>query len=569
MPPRRKGGASKEKTARQARRDSAAPYPTAKADDTTAKAADDDDDAGPLTVAVPPSGPPPTHLTSSSGLEYVLGERLGEGAFATVYLATCRSDGQRYAIKAIDRDHTDVDEATKELNVLQRLGTHRHIVGMSDFFELPAAYVLVLELAEGGEVFERIADGGPFSEADAASVMRQVALGLQHIHALGVVHRDLKPENLLMTSHAPDAHVKIADFGLASLVDEPVTDAHGQVPGTPCYMAPELFVRAEGAKELAVAAPALDVFSVGVILFNLLAGYQPFDPQGNAHVDEQRRRIVEGEWDFDAFPERWKNVSEAARQMVRGMLRTSAAERLSCEEILAAAWVTREAEGGASAEPIPGSEAALREFNDVNSTWRAAVTAAALVFKCPAAVHHHVAGGGGGSAGDDAADPCSGSSAGAGAQPNAEAVAALPAAAKKELLASFNSLDTDHSGALELPELKRLVLKLGAHESQAAQLLKSFDTDGDGEIGFDDFCAAVAPLYSESSAQLRAAFDLFDTDHSGYIEHDEMAAMLSKLRLPNEAPVTEAQIKRLLDEVDTDHDGKVSFSEFLRYFAHI
>ena len=70
--------------------------------------------AGPLTVAVPPSGPPPTHLTSSSGLEYVLGERLGEGAFATVYLATCRSDGQRYAIKAIDRDHTDVDEATKE-----------------------------------------------------------------------------------------------------------------------------------------------------------------------------------------------------------------------------------------------------------------------------------------------------------------------------------------------------------------------------------------------------------------------------------------------------------------------
>ena len=559
------------RSSRQARRDSAAPYSTA------TKADDDDDDAIALTVAVPPTRPP-TQLTGSSGLEYVLGDRLGEGAFATVYLATCRSDGQRYAIKAVDKDHTDVAEATKELNLLQRLGTHKHIVGMSDFFELPAAYVLVLELAGGGEVFERIADGGPFSEADAASVVRQVALGLRHVHGLGVVHRDLKPENLLMTSHAADAHVKIADFGLASLVGQPVTDSHGLVPGTPCYMAPELFARADGAeaKELAVASPALDVFSVGVILFNLLAGYQPFDPHGNAHEHEQRRRIVAGEWSFDAFPARWEHVSEAAREMVRGMLRTSAAERLSCAQILAAAWVTREAEGGASAAPIPGAELSLREFNDVNSTWRAAVTAAALVFRCPAAVHHHAADGDGDGDGDGeggggaaAAEPCG--SDGAAAEPNAAAAAAaaLPAAAKKELLASFNSLDTDHSGALELPELKRLVLKLGAHESQAAQLLKSFDTDGDGEIGFDDFCRAVAPLYSASSLQLRAAFDLFDTDRSGYIEHDEMAAMLSKLRLPNEAPVTEAQIKRLLDEVDTDHDGKVSFAEFLKYFAHI
>ena len=101
-------------------------------------------------------------------------------------------------------------------------------------------------------------------------------------------------------------------------------------------MAPELFARADGAeaKELAVASPALDVFSVGVILFNLLAGYQPFDPHGNAHEHEQRRRIVAGEWSFDAFPARWEHVSEAAREMVRGMLRTRAAERLSCAHAL-------------------------------------------------------------------------------------------------------------------------------------------------------------------------------------------------------------------------------------------
>ena len=67
-------------------------------------------------------------------------------------------------------------------------------------------------------------------------------------------------------------------------------------------------------------------------------------------------------------------MGDAAREMVRGMLRSSAADRLSCEQILAAAWVTREAEGGASAAPIPGSEVSLREFNDVNSTWRAAVS---------------------------------------------------------------------------------------------------------------------------------------------------------------------------------------------------
>ena len=227
-------------------------------------------------LRLPPPPPPPplpaagSRLGGTDGQKYELGELLGEGAFATVHRAKCVASGVAYAIKLIDKDGTDLDEAKRERDVLDRIGLHKHIVGLFDCFDQPSNWVLVLELAEGGEVFDRICDGGPFSEADAASVVRQVVLALQHVHGLGVVHRDLKPENLLLVSQAAEAHVKLADFGLASLLGEPPGGEKNEVAGTITYMAPELLgpdALGEGALPV---GPGLDVFSLGVILFNLV-----------------------------------------------------------------------------------------------------------------------------------------------------------------------------------------------------------------------------------------------------------------------------------------------------------
>ena len=105
--------------------------------------------------------------------------------------------------------------------MLKAAGEYRHIVSLVDDFEDARHYFLVLELATGGEVFERVANSGPFSEAAAAKVVCQTLLALEHLHDRHVVHRDLKPENLLYVSAAPDADVKLADFGLAVFCGPP------------------------------------------------------------------------------------------------------------------------------------------------------------------------------------------------------------------------------------------------------------------------------------------------------------------------------------------------------------
>lgn len=93
-----------------------------------------------------------------------------------------------------EKEHTDEDQAKHELKILTTLGIHRHIVSLVDHFETDSAWGFVLELAEGGEVFDRICEKGAYSESDAANVIRQIALALAHMHAVGICHRDLKPE---------------------------------------------------------------------------------------------------------------------------------------------------------------------------------------------------------------------------------------------------------------------------------------------------------------------------------------------------------------------------------------
>ena len=145
--------------------------------------------------------------------KYEIGEVLGQGSFAVVKSVTRKSDGACFAMKLVDMEGSDAKEVEHERAILTLLGLHRHIVSLVDSFVLPGSTAFVMELAAGGEVFDKICSEGAYSEADAADVIRQVCLGLAFIHEAGVMHRDLKPENLLLTSGGV---VKLADFGLAA-----------------------------------------------------------------------------------------------------------------------------------------------------------------------------------------------------------------------------------------------------------------------------------------------------------------------------------------------------------------
>ena len=183
---------------------------------------------------------------------YDIGRTLGTGAFATVKLATSRLSGESFALKLISKAQTreilgDLEGLDLEVRIMRTAGRHPNLVSLVEDFEMPEHRALILEVVTGGEIFDRLAEQGTYSERDAAGVVRQLAQGLQHLHRRGIgesgvsirlqpstsdpnsaqdralptphltlsAHRDVKPENCLLVSKSKDADVKLCDFGLA------------------------------------------------------------------------------------------------------------------------------------------------------------------------------------------------------------------------------------------------------------------------------------------------------------------------------------------------------------------
>lgn len=160
---------------------------------------------------------------------------LGEGTFGVVFRGKCRKTGKMVAIKVLNRDKTDVEVMRREVEVLRRVGMHRSVAALEGFYETADCFYLVMEFVSGGELFEHLCEVGAYSEAQAASVLKEVASGVALLHAQGLCHADIKPENLLLTSKDQDAHVKLVDFGLSCSPRE----ASKRKPGTWAYWPPE------------------------------------------------------------------------------------------------------------------------------------------------------------------------------------------------------------------------------------------------------------------------------------------------------------------------------------------
>lgn len=170
----------------------------------------------------------------------------------------------------------------REAEILASL-RHDHIVAFNDVVEGPDHLYLVLELVTGGELFDRIVLKGTFREMEARHVFRQVASAIEYIHAQGVIHRDLKPENILVRSVTSGADgdvfsVALADFGVSKMLKSGLSVARTYV-GTPQYWAPE--VRACGPMSESGYDHRVDIWSLGVVLYVMLAGEYPFREHGS------------------------------------------------------------------------------------------------------------------------------------------------------------------------------------------------------------------------------------------------------------------------------------------------
>jgi tRNA A-37 threonylcarbamoyl transferase component Bud32 len=222
----------------------------------------------------PPEGetaPPPTELPQVPG--YAVLRELGRGGMGVVYEAIHAVMGRRVAVKLLHpellRHGAAVARFHQEVRAAARLA-HPNLVTAFDAGQAGERHFLAMELVQGESLADRLRHDGPLPVAEACAAVRQAAQGLAHAHQSGLVHRDIKPHNLMRTA---DGTVKVLDFGLAGLGDEPSAEegptGPNAVMGTPDYMAPE---QAEDAAEADARA---DVYGLGCTLFHLLTGQAP------------------------------------------------------------------------------------------------------------------------------------------------------------------------------------------------------------------------------------------------------------------------------------------------------
>ncbi|XXG39946.1 hypothetical protein AAC387_Pa01g0777 [Persea americana] len=255
--------------------------------------------------------------------KYELGKLLGCGAFAKVYHARNIRSGQSVAIKAISKHKILkgglVSQVKREISIMRRL-RHPHIVKLFEVLATRTKIYFVLEYVKGGELFAKVAKGR-LSEDLSRRYFQQLISAVGFCHSRGVFHRDLKPENLLLDE---SGDLKVSDFGLSAVSEQIRNDGmFHTLCGTPAYVAPEILAKKgyDGAK--------VDIWSCGVILFVLNAGYLPFN---DPNLMVMYRKIYKGQFRCP----RW--TSPDMKRILHRLLDTNPATRITVDEILQDPW---------------------------------------------------------------------------------------------------------------------------------------------------------------------------------------------------------------------------------------
>ena len=271
--------------------------------------------------------------------KYEIGRTIGEGTFAKVKFAQNTETGESVAMKVLDRStiikHKMADQIKREISIM-KLVRHPYVVRLHEVLASRTKIYIILEFITGGELFDKIIHHGRLSEADSRRYFQQLIDGVDYCHSKGVYHRDLKPENLLLDSLG---NIKIFDFGLSAFPEQGVSILRTTC-GTPNYVAPE--VLSHKGYNGAVA----DVWSCGVILYVLLAGYLPFDELDLTTLYSKIERA-----EFSCPP--WFPVG--AKLLIHRILDPNPETRITIEHIRNDEWFQR------SYVPV-----SLLEYEDVN-----------------------------------------------------------------------------------------------------------------------------------------------------------------------------------------------------------
>ncbi len=431
--------------------------------------------------------------------EYELKEKLGEGAYGSVYKVQQKYTNYLRAVKAIKKKLVDSTEFYNELEVLKALD-HPNIIKLFDCYQDKSYYYMVEEYCSGGDLFDYIQKEKFFTERKAGTIFNQLLSAVNHLHKKRIVHRDLKPENIvLIEAKNKDVFIKLIDFGTSiTIKGKNLT----QELGTIYYIAPEVFMNNYNEKA--------DIWSCGIILYTMLCGHPPFC--GNKE-NTIKSKILHSKLIFPS--KEFKSVSKEAIEYIKHLLSYNPDQRPTAEEALNNKWLL---------SMICNGNSKLSEYIITNlikfRTTLGLQKATVSFLTNQISINEEI----------------------------------------KKLKEEFDKIDVNKDGEISKNELITCLQSIYPSQvaiNKAEAIFKEIDFNNDGSINFSEFLTVniqKEKLLNEET--LDRAFRMFDLDGNGYITIDEL-----KKTMPLEI-TTKAGWRNLVSEVDKDGDYQISFKEF-------
>eukprot|EP00397_Hematodinium_sp_SG-2012_P008424 GEMP01008484.1.p1 GENE.GEMP01008484.1~~GEMP01008484.1.p1 ORF type:complete len:632 (+),score=110.09 GEMP01008484.1:34-1929(+) len=444
---------------------------------------------------------------------YVFEKQLGKGTFGLVVAVTDKRSGHHRVMKVINKTKSQIpqEEIEQEIETLKNFD-HPNIIRLYESFEDYQNIYFIMEEAKGGELLKVLAEnyekGFRLNETWLQLVMKQCLQGISYVHANKIIHKDLKCENLMLLTEVGigNPHVVIIDLGLAEMFA--VGGKNAKIGGTPVTMAPEVWRGAFSFK--------CDIWSLGVVLFQLLSGHLPFMAQS---IDPKVWLAL-----HQRGPN-WRLLSHCsaeARDLDAMMLRINEQMRPAASDCLNHPWF-RLAEESTKNNMGDAHIRALKEYSKRNDLEKAVML---------------------------------------------QVASQLSTSSLGKLNDIFQRVDTDHSGTLDRGEFLMAMEELGVDKKSAREAYSALDMDGSGSIEYTEFVAGCLSMFQDQFEEmLWQAFVSLDQNRDGELSTNEVWQLLSKGdKLGLGTSPDEAQIQRMIAVMDTDRSGRISFSEFKRFF---
>lgn len=474
-------------------------------------------------------------------------EPLGAGSYGVVRAVTSRKTGEVFALKTLKKAPWVKAPVSKqaveyyhgkiknEVEVMKQIGGSLSVCYLYDAFEDNESCHLLMELCSGGELLDRVAMNGSkeYREAKVANLVKSVLRTTVQCHRRGIIYRDIKPDNFLFQTEDENSPLKATDFGLAGQLP-PKGEMLSRRCGTPSYMAPEVIERNYNS-------PA-DVWSAGVVAYQLLSGRLPFTDKVNArpNAKEVFRAILEDPIDFETDP--WPAVSEEAKDFVKKLLNKDPEARPTARAALLHPWLTK-SEALWKAEANQGKDRALD--GQVVARLQRFATQGLLKRSVLRLITREMLS-------EDEDDLMS-----------------LTDADINTLKQLFAKLDTSGDNMVELNELEVGLREIGYDVTgkESKQLLGSLDTSGDGLIDVNEFTAALLDWEkiektTEYPKWVERAFNVLDKDGSGQIDADEVAQLIFEDSEEDNDSVRASVVRACIREADKDGNGQIDLEEF-------